>query len=179
MRTAGAGKRQRGTTLIETMIATAICMVVVFGLAALVTTATRQSKNMGATVSQATALAAQKLEELMNQEFSGTIADTGTVCGTVPCIASQLCPCATPPCTCGSLTSSANSFSDYLKNDGTATTSTAADLYFTRRWQVEALTTLPATVRRISVRVEGKTIGTASSSTSAPSATVVCYKGQQ
>lgn len=167
---------QRGTTLIETLIATAICTVVVFGLAGLVTMATRQSKEMGTTVSQASTLAAQKLEELMSKEFTSTT----VTCGTRPCIDAQLCLCATPPCKCGEVDPTVlpvTGFVDYLKNDGTPTTATGADRFFTRRWQVEALTTFPATVRRITVRVEGRAIGV-SSATSAPSATLACFKGQ-
>ena len=67
-----ASNSQSGTTLIETMIAVAICTIVVFSLAGLVTLATRQSKDMGSTAAQAAALAAEQMETFMALQFADT-----------------------------------------------------------------------------------------------------------
>ncbi len=142
---------QSGTTLVETMIATFICMVVVFSLAGLVSMATRQSKDMGTTAAQAAALAAQQMDIFMALRF----ADTQLAAG-------------------GSLTTNTTGYVDYLKADGTSTTSTAADLFFTRRWQVST-TGLPAGLKLIRVRVLGKAIGQGVS----PESIVGSYKSNE
>lgn len=58
-------RSQQGTSLIETLIATAICTVVMFSLAAMMGSAVKQNKNQSATVAQCTTLCAQKLDQLM------------------------------------------------------------------------------------------------------------------
>ncbi len=153
-----AKDRQKGTTVLETLIATAICMIAVFGLAGLVAMSTRQTKEMGTTVAQATALAAQKLDELMRLPFG----DAQLSC---------------PPC--GNLTTDVSGFVEYLRVDGTATTGPAAlDLYFTRRWQVVYLNSSPTTLKGIRVWVGGRPL-TAASAASQPSATLGTIKADQ
>lgn len=176
--------RQRGTTLIETLIATTICMVAVFSMAGLVAMSTRQSKEMGSTVAQATALASQKLDvELLALQFT----HPSDVCSSTqlpPCIHSQLCPapsvtCSTLPCRCGGLAINGPGFFDFLRADGTP--ATGPEWVFRRRWQVEAVT---STLRRISVLVEARPIGRpvlnidTAPSLGGPSATVVAWKAQ-
>lgn len=148
--------RQGGTSLVETLFATAICMIAVFGLAGLVSMSTRQTKEMGTTVAQATALAAQKLDDLMSRPFGDA----------------QL-SCASPPC--GNLTSDASGFVEYLRVDGTATTATAVDVFFTRRWQVNYLNSSPTTLKGIRVWVGGRPL-TPASDASRPSATLGTIK---
>jgi Tfp pilus assembly protein PilV len=154
------GKGQRGTTLIETMIATAICMVVVFGLAGLVTMSTKQSKDMGSTVAQASTLAAWKIDDLMTRAW--TNAEVNCSSGT----------------TCGSITANTSGYVEYLTATGTTTTATAANLFFTRRWRVEHLNSSPTTIKRITVWVGGRAIGT-SSEASQPSATLATIRAMQ
>ena len=142
---------QGGVTLVETMIAMFICMIAVFSLAGLVSMATRQSKDMGTTAAQAAALAAQQLDIFMAIEF----ADTQLAAG-------------------GSLTTNTTGYVDYLKVDGTSTTSGAVDLYFTRRWEVST-TGLPAGLKLIRVRVLGRAIGQGVN----PEAIVGAYKSDE
>ena len=142
---------QSGTTLVETMVAIFICMVVVFSLAGLVTMATRQSKDTDTTAAQAAALAAQQMDIFMILRF----ADTQLAAG-------------------GSLTMNTTGYVDYLKVDGTPTTSTAADLFFTRRWQVST-TGLPTGLKLIRVRVLGRAIGQGVS----PESIVGAYKSNE
>ena len=135
-------RSQAGTSLIETLFAVAMCTIVVFALAGLVTAATRQSKDTGISASQATAFGAQKLDDFMRLDFSGATLTAG---GTGAITDANYCTANT-------------SFCDYLTIDGTATTSTAANLYFTRRWQITDVTT---TLKRIDILVQPRAIGTA------------------
>jgi Tfp pilus assembly protein PilV len=146
-----ASNSQGGTTLIETMIAVAICTIVVFSLAGLVTLATRQSKDMGTTAAQAAALAAEQMDIFMAIRFADTQLNAG-----------------------GSLTTNTTGYVDYLKVDGTPTTSGAVDLFFTRRWDVST-TGLPAGLKLIRVRVQGRAIGQGVS----PAGTVGAYKSDE
>ncbi len=166
--------RQRGTTLIETMVATAICMIVVFGLAGLVTMSTRQAKDMGSTASQATTLAAQKMERLMALSFGATTGpNTGDTFG--------LTVSAT-----NTLNSDTAGYVDYVDANGqrldTLTPSTAPNdpaVFFTRRWRVEAVAG-STTLKVITVQVQGRAIGRRLSTTAvpanAPSVTLGCLK---
>ena len=151
---------QRGTTLIETLIATVICAIAVFSLAGLVAMATQQSKQMGSTAAQATSLAAQKMDLLMILGFTNTQLNAG---GSLTC---------DPVSTCNA------SYVDFLDANsvllGSVTPSNAAAnpaVFFTRRWLVASPT---ATLKSIQIRVEGKVVG----SGAAPSATVACLKAQ-
>ena len=175
MRTVSS-KRQQGTTLIETMIATAICLVAVFGLAGLVSMSTRQSKEMGSTVAQAAQLAAQKMDLLMALAMSDTRLNAG---GSL---------------TCSPLSTCTDTYIDFLDPTGQClgpvglgcqpvgtpvTLSTAASnagVFFIRRWEVinGGTGNVPTGMKQIGVRVEGNAIGTGIK----PSATVVCYKAQ-
>ena len=94
---------ERGMTLAETLVAVAICGIVMVALGALASTAISQSKNQGQSVSQATALAAQKVDQLMTMEF--------TSAGTAAPLA-----CATSPC--GSLTTDTDKYVEYLGPNG-------------------------------------------------------------
>ncbi|MGH2523418.1 MAG: type IV pilus modification PilV family protein [Anaerolineales bacterium] len=178
---------QAGSTLIETMIATAICMVVVFGLAGLVTMSTRQAKDMGSTVALATSLAGQKMDQLLTMNYTAT----SPVCGTGNCINQNLCPClaAAIPCSCGNLNSNGTAggvnYFEFLDANGAVmptATATTNGVYFVRRWRSQALTALGPTMRLIEVRVEGRAIGRTSnfttSNSGAPSAIVACLKAQ-
>ena len=151
---------QRGTSLIETLIATFICAIAVFSLAGLVAMATKQSKNMGSTAAQAISLAAQKMDQLMILGF----------------LNSQLDVSPLTSLTCDPVSSCNASYIDFLDANsvllGSVTPATAAAnpaVFFTRRWLVASPT---ATLKSIQVRVEGKVVG----SGLAPSATVACLK---
>jgi len=156
-------KGQRGTTLIETMIATAICMVVVFGLAGLVTMSTKQSKDMGSTVAQASTLAAWKIDDLMTRPW--TNAEVNCSSGT----------------SCGSITADTNGYVEYLTANGAVIVTggaTSPTRFFTRRWRVEHLNSSPNTIKRITIWVGGRAMGT-SSEASQPSATLATIRAMQ
>ncbi len=151
-------RKQRGTSLLETLVATAICTVVMFSLAGLVTGAVKQNKNQGATVAQATTLAAQKLDQLLEMTWTATSTAAELTAG-------------------GSLTSDASGYVDYLDpTGGVSVPGTDARRFFSRRWLIEDQG--GGTSKKITVFVYAKSVG-ASSISSAPQATLACFKVQQ
>ena len=165
-------------TLVETMIAAAILGSVIVGIAGLVSQSIKQSKNMGSTMSQATALAAQKVDQLMTMQWcSGVSPAPG-------------CPVLAAPLTAGgsiladiknpswaNVATAANpaDYVEYLDSAGVpvpgAVSSTDVGVFFTRRWQITDST---ATTKLIEAVVVGTGIGSA-----APSANMACIKAQQ
>ncbi len=142
---------ERGTTVLETLIATAICTVVVFGLAGLVSMSTKQSREMGSTVAQATSLASQHMEVLMTLPFNSTRLNAGgSVSGN--------------DCNSG--------YCDFLTVTGQPSASTA-DRYFMRRWTIANTT---GTLKLITVRVDGNIL---TGRGPRPSAAIASYKSQQ
>jgi hypothetical protein len=143
--------------LLETLIATAICTTVMFGMASMVIMATQQNKNQGASMAQCTTLAAQKLDQLMELTWTSATTDTGLTAG-------------------GSVTADTTSYVDYLDpTGGISVTATAVNRFFTRRWQI---TDPSSTSKLITVMVYAKAVGQGAGA-SAPQATLACYKVQQ
>jgi len=163
---------QSGTSLLETLIATAICTVVVFALAGLVTMAAKQSKNQGSTMAQSATLAAQKLDELLGLRFT---------CSSLPdCAATGAGPVFDAGLAAGgSLTSNTTSYYDYLDATGVPT-ATGTQPFFVRRWQVSDAS---VTIKTVTVRVEGRPVSGAwdptSVSNSAPSTVLASQKAMQ
>ena len=158
---------ERGTSLLETLIATAICTSVMFALAALISFATKQNKNMGTTVAQTATLAAQKLDELMQLQWTSATMDPALATG-------------------GSLTTDVTTspgYVDYLDASGAVIlggSPNSVNYFFTRRWTV-ADVGASGTVKQITVLVFGNAIGAgrAAGSTSVPQTTLACYKVQE
>jgi pilin/secretion family protein with methylation motif len=67
---------ERGTTLIETMIAVSMLLVVMAGLMGLVTTATTLTENQGHLGARATEYAVDKMEQLLDLTYGDTQSDT-------------------------------------------------------------------------------------------------------
>ena len=184
---------QNGTSLLETLIATAICTVVVFALAGLVTMAAKQSKNQGSTMAQSATLAAQKLDELLGLRFTcpslpdcavdgsgastanSTIAPELTAGGSLSSNATPITVSITSP---SPATVTVNYY-DYLDATGVPI-ATSEQPFFVRRWQVSDTS---ATVKTVTVRVEGRPVSgawdPASVATSAPSTVLASQKAMQ
>jgi type II secretory pathway pseudopilin PulG len=152
---------ERGMTLLETLIAVGICGSIMVTLAALVSASIAQSKNMGSTTSQATALAAQKIDQLITLQFTATATAAPLVCATSPC---------------GSISADTTGYVEYLDPTGNivsgATSPASAGVFFTRRWQITNSTT---TTKLVEVQVTG----TAVSSKKPPQVNMACVKAQQ
>ena len=147
--------KQRGMTLVETMIASAILGSVMVAVGGVVAVAVTQSKNQGSTMSQATALAAQKVDQLMTMYWTPTI---------------------TPLTAGGSIAADTPNYVEYLNPTGNlvpgATASTDVGVFFTRRWKVTDST---ATTKLIEVLVTGTGIA----GKAPPAANMACIKARQ
>ena len=62
----GVSQKDRGVTLIETMIAVLVAMIGVFGIGSLIFQATVTNKNQGTEVTRATIYAQDKMEKLLS-----------------------------------------------------------------------------------------------------------------
>jgi len=69
-------QKDRGVTLVETMIAVLVAMIGVFGLGTLIFQATVTNKNQGTEVTRATIYAQDKIEKLLSFGASGSISTT-------------------------------------------------------------------------------------------------------
>jgi hypothetical protein len=69
-------RSQAGTTLIETLIACGILIVVVVGLLSMITVATSHTENQGHLVSRTTGYAQDKMEQLLALDYDDTQSDT-------------------------------------------------------------------------------------------------------
>jgi len=153
-------------SLIEAIIATVICGTAMGTLAALATLSVTQSKNQGQSVSQATALGAQKLDQLMTMQYTSANTAAPLACASSPC---------------GSLTSDVANYVEYLDPTGNsvtgATSSTSMGVLFTRRWQVTNSATPCASTscKLIEVLVTANAV----SSKTSPTASLACIKAQQ
>ena len=70
-------RSQAGTTLIETMIACGILIVVVAGLLSMISVATNHTENQGRLVSSTTGYAQDKMEQLLTLDYDDPRLDVG------------------------------------------------------------------------------------------------------
>jgi hypothetical protein len=158
---------ERGTTLVETAIASAILLVVMAGLLSMAALATTYTENHGHLEARATEYAQDKMEQLLALAYSDTASNT------------VLFPAASSGGTGlafgGSLDTAApaNGYVDWLANDGGLLgggTAGPANWFYERAWQV----TIPASgVKQVVVTVRVRTsVGGAMT----PRSTVVALK---
>ncbi|MGE3273524.1 MAG: prepilin-type N-terminal cleavage/methylation domain-containing protein [Vicinamibacterales bacterium] len=144
IRLAGSGRRDRGFTLVEALVATAVIVTVLASLAALLTTAGEAVGRSRA--STAAVLAAMdKIEQLQSLEWTyaldGTpLSDLSSDTAVVPPAPSGGTGLSNSPA--GTLTSSTTGWVDYLDPEGTVIGS-GADVppgtLLIRRWAVRSL----------------------------------------
>jgi len=145
-----------GFSLIETMIALAILLIVVGALFSPFLIAIAQNESQGNVATRATELTQDKMEQLLALVFNdaglgGTMAASTTV-GSVP-------PAA-----------AVTSYVEYLDQTGATTTQAARS--YTRQWSITTDST--ATLKTITVVVTAR--NAVSDIGIAPSTTLVCYK---
>ena len=157
---------ERGTTLIETMIALSMLMVVMAGLMGLVTTATSVTENQGHLGARATEYAVDKMEQLLDLTYGDTQSDT-TVFPSAAAGGSGLA-------SGGTLSTAAPvvGYVDYLDIQGNVkcpcTATPPTDWYYMRVWQVSQQA---ANLKAISVTATIRTsVGNAIKATSTVSA---------
>jgi hypothetical protein len=161
---------ERGTTLIETMIALCVLLVVMGGLITLSAIASTTTENNGHLAARTTEDAQDKMEQLLVLAYTDALSDTtvfpaAAAGGTGLAIGGSVNPAAPVA-----------GYVDWLATDGTLRgggTAPPADWFYERVWQVSNFT---ANVKQIKVTVttrwafNGKTV---------PTSTVVALKSSQ
>lgn len=184
-------RSQSGMSLLETMIALTILVVVTVGVMAVATIAVETTENQGHLQSRAAEYAQDKMEQLISLGYGD--GDTGgcggAACGTDTTVFPSCSPQTTPSCTTGTglavggssdptapVSTPGNGYVDYLDSAGNPTTSTGSWFYI-RVWQIDkpAGTT---NLKRITATAQVRsTVGGAGSGAGAlPTATVVSLK---
>jgi len=156
-RVPGAGCRvrsQRGTTLIETVIAMGILVVVMTGLLGMSTFATSHTENQGHLGARTTEYAQDKMEQLVSLAFNDTVSDTrffpaAPTAGTGLTIGGSSDPAAPVAL-----------YVDWLDEKGnllaSVGTTAPADWFYERVWKIEAVAGCPVvnglcTLKRVTV----------------------------
>lgn len=180
-------RRQAGLSLLETMIALTILLVVTVGVMAVATIAVETTENQGHLQSRAAEYAQDKMEQLISLGYGDGDGGVGT--GTDTTVFPACSPQTTPSCTTGTglavggssdptapVSTPGNGYVDYLDSAGNPTTSSGS-WYYIRVWQIDkpAGTT---NLKRITVTAQVRnTVGGAGSGAGAlPTATVVSLK---
>ncbi len=131
---------QSGMTLIETVIALAILLVVAGGIMTVAVIGTTTTENQGNLAARTTEYAQDKMEQLIALNYADSVSDTtvfpslpsggtGLTVGGSVCFSNCAYGAATAP-----VTTPGTGYVDYLDATGTPTDSTHA--YYTRVWQI-------------------------------------------
>jgi hypothetical protein len=145
-------KSERGTTLIETMIATTLLLVVMVGLLSLAAVATMYTENHGHLEARTTEYAQDKMEQLLTLVYTDAVTNTVVF----PATSSG----GTGLAIGGSTDTAApvNGYVDWLSQDGTPLgggTTPPAGWFYERVWRIAALT---AGVKEITVTATVKSV---------------------
>jgi type II secretory pathway pseudopilin PulG len=180
-------RSQSGMSLLETMIALTILVVVTVGVMAVATIAVETTENQGHLQSRATEYAQDKMEQLISLGYGD--GDPPATSGTDTTVFPACSVNTTPSCTTGTglfvggssdptapVSTPGNGYVDYLDSAGNPTTSSGS-WYYIRVWQIDkpAGTT---NLKRITVTAQVRsTVGGARSGAGAlPTSTVVSLK---
>jgi prepilin-type N-terminal cleavage/methylation domain-containing protein len=153
---------QQGMTLIETVIALAILLVVAAGIMTVAVVGTTTTENQGNLGARTAEYAQDKMEQLISLAYSDGVSDTtqfpaGTSGGTGLTVGGSADP-STP------MTTPGTGYVDYLCVDGTPVGSpgcVAADWYYVRVWQISQFA---ANIKQITVTAKVRyTVGSGGS----------------
>lgn len=149
---------ERGTTLIEVMIASGLLMTLMAGLMAMSAVAISTTENQGHLSARTTEYAQDKMEQLLALAYGDGISDTRTFPaggsgGTGLTAGGVSDPTAT-------ITTATEKYVDYLDENGNLLTASGvtapSNWYYKRVWQIDTTTqdaTIPANMKRITVAV--------------------------
>jgi type II secretory pathway pseudopilin PulG len=182
-----------GMSLLETMIALTILLIVTVGVMSVAMVAVATTENQGHLQSRATEYAQDKMEQLISLGYGdgNTGGCGGPTCGTDTTVFPSCSPQTInpAPCTTGTglavggssdptapVTSPGNGYVDYLDSAGNPTTSSGS-WYYIRVWKIE-LPTGTTNLKRITVTAQVRSTigGTGSGAGALPTATVVSLK---
>ncbi len=136
-------RTNRGVSLVETMIAVLVAFIVMSSVGAVVFSSMVANKNQGTEVTRMTALAQEKMEQLVRLSFGDTstnttlVSDTGWAIGLTPNTSTNLDQLAACPAS-----GTANvGYVDFLDNDAQPLAGACADAFvsgfgYQRRWKV-------------------------------------------
>ena len=161
---------ERGTTLIETTIATALLLVVMIGLLSMAALATAYTENHGHLGARTTEYAQDKMEQLLALAYTDAVTDTtvfpaAAMGGSGMAIGGSTSPAAP-----------VNLYVDWLASDGTLLgggTTPPANWSYERVWQVTQFT---ASVKQITVTA---IVQASLANAIVPTSTVVALKSSQ
>ncbi len=177
-------RRQLGMSLLETLIALTVLVIVSAGVMSVATIAVETTENQGHLQSRAAEYAQDKMEQLISLAYGD--GDLGTGTGTDTTVFPA---CAPPTCTPGTglvvggssdptapVSTPGNGYVDYLDKAGNPTTSSGAWFYI-RVWKIDQPTGTTNLKRiTVSAQVRSTVGGTGSGAGALPSATVVSLK---
>jgi hypothetical protein len=163
-------RSEQGTTLIETVIATSLMLVVMVGLLSMAALATVYTENHGHLEARTTEYAQDKMEQLLALVYTDAVTDTTQfpalpTGGTGMALGGSTDPAAP-----------VNGYVDWLEQDGDLLgggTTPPAGWFYQRVWQVSNLT---AGVKRITVTA---TVKTSVGNALVPKSTVVALKSNR
>jgi hypothetical protein len=176
-----------GMSLLETMIALTILLVVTVGVMSMATIAVETTENQGHLQSRAAEYAQDKMEQLISLGYGDGDAGAGT--GTDTTVFPACSPQTTPSCTTGTglavggssdptapVSTPGNGYVDYLDTAGNPSSSTGS-WYYIRVWQIDQPTGT-SNLKRITVTAQVRSTigGTGSGAGALPTATVVSLK---
>jgi len=157
---------ERGTTILEVVVASALLVTLMAGLMGLSSLAIATTENQGHLAARATEYAQDKMEQLLALDYSDTLSDTRT-------FPASSCPVTTPAKPCGltpggsyNVDSPVEYYVDYLDVNGNLCGTTGAACaapsgttppsgwFYERAWKIDDSTTdgtLPTNLKRIAV----------------------------
>jgi Tfp pilus assembly protein PilV len=160
--------RERGVTLIETVIASAVLLIGIGGVLGMFTVAVSQDSSRGDTATRTAVFSQDKMEQLLALNFNDSSANT-TVYPTATTGGTGLGGVMAGSATVGGINpaSPVTSYVDYLDNGAQQTTAAGAN--FMRQWKIT--TNAAGNLKTITVLT---TVVNWTGRGLAPSATVVC-----
>lgn len=190
MRSPKGIRRQLGISLLETMIALTVLVIVAVGVMSMATIAVETTENQGHLQSRVTEYAQDKMEQLISLGFGD--GDLGVGTGTDTTVFPACSPNTNPSCTTGTglavggssdptapTSTPGNGYVDYLDSAGNPTTaaSTTNPWFYIRVWKIEQPST---TLKRITVtsQVRSTVGGTGSGAGALATSTVVSLKAK-
>src|SRR5438105_530521 len=174
----GTLRSERGTTLIETIIATSLLLVVMIGLLSMAALATMYTENHGHLEARTTEYAQDKMEQLLALTYGDHV--TSTV--VFPAVSGG----GTGLSVGGGTATAApvNGYVDWLASDGTLIgggTAAPADWFYERVWQITCVTATctnspPVGIKQVTVTT---TVKSAVAREIIPKSTIVALKASQ
>jgi prepilin-type N-terminal cleavage/methylation domain-containing protein len=168
-------KAQAGMSLIETMVALALLLVVAAGIMSFAALALTTTENQGHLAARTAEYAQDKMEQLLALQYPDQFTDTTVF----PSVLGTACPPACGLQVGGSLNPNAPApgYSDYVDASGNPTAN-GANWQYIRVWQITQVTTPPGTTDLKQISVLTQVRSGVGGTVILPRSTVVCLKSK-